>query len=187
MTGYLRSRARFGGIMINKEELNKLVEDNIKDLYKYCLERSGGDEDIAEKAVSDVFLSLSEKRKKLRAGPRFKAYLYRTADNRLKRLFSERAETAKRELPLEALNYIDGEGNAAVDSYFKDERDDAELLSSAAKLLPEKLSTLFRLRFIEKKSYREISEETGIPASTVRLRVMKAAKLTEKNIERIVR
>ena len=153
--------------MIEREELERLVAANAAPLYRYCLYKLGGNEELAEQTVSDVWLVLLKKQRSLRGGRDMRAFLYRTAD----RCAAHNAEEARRRnvrvAPLEEWREGDGE----ADEYFKDSRDEELIALSLVEKLPRGLREIYRMRFIENMSLEEIGSATGLPYSTVRYRI----------------
>ncbi len=168
--------------MIEREELERLIAENAKPLFRYCLYRLGGNEDLTEQTVSDVWLVLVKKSAVLRGGKDMRAFLYRTADRCIKHNIDKHKRRLDSTASFDEWKTSVSE-STTEDDYFKDDRSDDELLEETARKLPEEQRELFRMRFIEKMKLSEIVSSTGLPYSSVRYRI----ELLKREVVRIVR
>ena len=157
--------------MIEKEELERLVAENAKPLFRYCYYKLGGDMDLTEQTVSDVWLVVVKKAPTLRGGKDMRAYLYRTADNCIKYNLKESRKQRSMRAPIEEWYAATETAQGKDDEYFRDGRDADEVAKDVMESLPEDLREIFMMRFIEKKKFAEIVEATGMPYSNVRYRI----------------
>ena len=165
--------------MIEREELERLVAANAAPLYRYCLYKHGGDEELAAETLSDVWLVLLKKQRTLESG-NVRAFLYRTADRCAAHNASSREKRRMKTAPLEKLEEKE---TAATDEYFADRSGDG-LAESLAASLPEDEREIFRLRFVEGKKLEEVAAATGLPYSTLRYRIERIRKRVRTILER---
>lgn len=138
-------------------------------LFNYCLSRLNGSREAADDCVQEAFIVFYNK---LLDGNQFedpKTFLYRTANNFVKRQKQKDARELKRQVPLESAEDI-----SVTDEKY-DERLDLIDYDMFAKMLIEVLSDeekeLYNLRYVQKIGVEEISEKIGIsrPAASMRL------------------
>lgn len=138
-------------------------------LFNYCLSRLNGSRESADDCVQETFIVFYNK---LLDGNEFedpKTFLYRTANNFVKRQKQKDARELKRQVPLENAE------NISVTDEEYDERIDLIDYEIFAKMLIDILSDeekeLYNLRYVQKISVEKISEKTGIsrPAASMRL------------------
>ncbi len=158
--------------MIDAEEMRSIITENNERLYKYCL-RITGDRSAAEDVTNDVWLIIIRKMSKLRPGDDIRAYIYRVADKCILRWRKAWAKKAAREGPLEYAESLSDGRQDITDGGSGREISDKELLEDLAQKLPEESRELFRMRFIEKRTFDNIASLTGTPYSTVRLHIEK--------------
>lgn len=138
-------------------------------LFNYCLSRLNGSREAADDCVQEAFIVFYNK---LLDGNQFedpKTFLYRTANNFVKRQKQKDARELKRQVPLESAEDI-----SVTDEKY-DERLDLIDYEMFAKMLIDVLSDeekeLYNLRYVQKIGVEEISEKIGIsrPAASMRL------------------
>lgn len=138
-------------------------------LFSYCLSRLGGAREAADDCVQETFIVFYSK---LLGGEKFenpRAFLYRTADNFVKREKQKAAEGLRREIPLEHaadIGVTDEEYTARLDLI--DYEKCAKVLIG---LLSDDEKQIYDLRYIQKIGVEEIAEMLGIsrPAASMRL------------------
>jgi len=122
-------------------------------------------EDVAQDVVQDSFIRLFRKWKdKLEPGPQVSSWLYRVAHNRAVdhiRKQSRRSELHKRHA-VEQPDFIEPNRGAGFSI-----GDRAVRAAAALKTLSERDQQLVMLKVYEEKSYKEISEITGLTTSNV--------------------
>jgi len=171
--------------MDDRTVIEYLVRKYGAELYRYCLYGVGGDRKMAEDVLGEVWLVVVRKAAKLRFGKDIKTYLLRVADNCIKRAKKADAEKRCHERSLEEWAERSGDKLAEYDEYFSDPRGDDELLEALATRFSEEDRSLFVMRFIEKKTYAEISEKTGTPISTVAFRISKMKEYAKTIINKL--
>ncbi len=137
----------------------KLYSEVYSDLYYYALSRLG-DPDNAEDAVSEAVLDAYKGFRKLRDYKRFKSWIFKILDRKLKYIYRElrrRPEESDRQ------------------EVFISDFSGVEVLD-ALKVLNENERTVFSLSVINNMTSQEISEITGMNSSTVRSHLLRARK-----------
>ena len=169
--------------MIEKEELERLIFVNSKPLHRYCYYKLGGDEQLTEQTVSDVWLVLVKKQATLRGGKDLRAFLYRTADLCMKHNLEKQKRQNSIRAPLEEWYSAEERAEGREDEYFKDGKDYEDLMLEIERKLEPDLGQIFRMRYIEKKKLSEIVEETGAPYSNVRYRIEQIRRLVKRFLD----
>ena len=136
-------------------------------LFNYCLSRLDSRE-AADDCVQETFIVFYNK---LLDGEEFenpRAFLYRTADNFVKRQKQKDAVELKRSVPLE-----DAENIGVTDEYLTriDLIDYEEIAKILLNLLTDEEKQIYDLRYIQKQGVEDIAEQLGIsrPAASMRL------------------
>ena len=177
----------------NGLSIRELAELKYDLLFKYCLRKTGGDEQLAGESASDVFLR-AEKLGDPPKHPDIDGWLKRTARNVVHEKLRERREYYRRNVSLEGL-LDDGRGltaaffereNAFLEKLWdggSDEPDDAELERLKEEILgalPPSDRELMKLRYERKLPLSEIAELTGRSKDAVRVKLSRLAdKVTE--------
>ena len=136
-------------------------------LVNYCLSRLDSRE-AADDCVQETFIVFYDK---LLDGEPFenpRAFLYRTADNFVKRQKQKDAVESKRNVPLDEATDI-----GVTDEYLSrlDLIDYEEIAKILLNLLTDEEKQIYDLRYIQKIGVEEISDKLGIsrPAASMRL------------------
>lgn len=138
-------------------------------LFNYCLSRLNGSREAADDCVQETFIVFYNK---LLNGNQFedpKTFLYRTANNFVKRQKQKNAKELQHQVPLESvadISVTDEEYDSRLDLI-----DYEGLAKALINLLNDEEKQLYDLRYIRKISVEEISEKLGIsrPAASMRL------------------
>ncbi len=137
-------------------------------LFNYCLSRLGGSREAADDCVQETFVVFYNK---LLEGETFenpRAFLYRTADNFIRRQKQKDAADARRQMPLE-----DAVDVGITDEYLSrlDQIDYEECAEILLNLLNSEEKQIYDLRYVRKIGVDEIAEMLGIsrPAASMRL------------------
>lgn len=171
-TGHLLSS------MNKRTLLHSLFERYQKDLQRFVAQRFGSHhdaEDIVQDAFHNVLRSVD-----MTQLDNPKAYLYQTASNlALNRIRKQQNHTrylASSAIPEEA------DDTDAPHRAYSSQRDLDTLRNALAGLAPKYRRT-FLLSRLEDKTYREISEELGIPLSTVEKHMIKALQYLRDTLQ----
>ena len=138
-------------------------------LFNYCLSRLDGSREAADDCVQETFIVFYNR---LLDGEEFenpRAFLYRTADNFVKRQKQKEATELQRQVPLETAAEI----GVTDDEYFArfDRIDYEECAKNLLNLLTDEEKQIYDLRYIQKIGVEDIAEKIGIsrPAASMRL------------------
>lgn len=159
--------------MSEKKRANALLQEcyeqyRIK-LFNYCLSRLNGSREAADDCVQEVFIVFYNK---LLDGEFFenpRAFLYRTADNFVKRQKKKEASELRHNIPLdeaERIGVTDEEYAARLESI-----DYEECAKRLLLLLIDEEKQIYDMRYIQNISVEKIAEKLGIsrPAASMRL------------------
>lgn len=128
--------------------------------------------DIAEEAVSDVFLKIWNNRQKIDISTNFKAYIYRAIRNQALNYIQKEQKNWE---PLEDMLCVKPSGGYHPDEelIFQELEKHIEVLINK---LPFKRKLIFKLSRIEGFTCREIAEILSISIHTVQNQMVKAVK-----------
>ena len=138
-------------------------------LFNYCLSRLDGSREAADDCVQEAFIVFYDK---LLEGEQFenpRAFLYRTADNFVKRQKQKTAEEQRRRVPLEEAADI-----GVVDDEYAERLaliDYDECAKILINLLTDEEKQIYDLRYVRRIGVEELAERLGIsrPAASMRL------------------
>lgn len=161
---YLK-RKRVYAVAVNKEESEKIINLYYDDIYKFCVSRCG-DASVAADITHDTFLVFLKKAEKL-DNINLRAWLYKTASIEIKSYFkNHKAEIEF--IPFQDCGDI--EMPESSDSYMSEDEFE-ELLSKTQKkilsVLNEDEKKVFIKLYIEKKTVKTVSEETGLTPNNI--------------------
>lgn len=159
--------------MSEKKRANALLQECYNEyrirLFNYCLSRLDGSREAADDCVQETFIVFYNK---LLNGEEFenpRAFLYRTADNFVKRQRQKDAMELRHNVPLDEAEQIgvsDPEYTERLEMI--DYEECAKILLN---LLTDEEKQIYDLRYIQKIGVEEIAERLGIsrPAASMRL------------------
>ena len=160
--------------MFDVSRFEELYREYYAPIFEYCLTKLSFDRDAAAEAADNVFVTVYRKWDRLDVGGSVKYWLYRAADNFVKKQYKKKKRSADRTDrfcdPEELENRDD---LSARDVYFRSEKSEEDLISEIGGSVPGEYRELFNLRYVEKKTIEEISSCLGVPYSTLRRRIAK--------------
>lgn len=174
--------------MVDLNEYERIVKEYRKPLFKYCYYRLNGNIDLTEETIDDILHVLWRKWSTLDLNGNVRAWLYRVADKEIlhhlknyNRYYkhNESLEEAVEERKTEHLEYYDtyfAEAQVPEEVYIKQIHDH----------LTDEYKLIFRYRYMEKKTLMETAALTGIPYSSLRMRINKLEKIVRQKIEDIL-
>ena len=172
--------------MVDNNEFMRILQTYSTPIFKYCYFRLLQNKALTEETVNDIFSVLYQKWDSLDFG-NIRAYLYRVADNCIKHNLSnynryyQHIESLEEAVENNKLNFAE-----QYDEYFTDDETPEEVyIEKIKQALPDEYREIFTYRYIEKKTLMETSELTGIPYSSVRLRLIKIEKIVRDEVNKI--
>lgn len=145
------------------EMLSAACRDYKGCLEKYCRVRLGEAADSVDDCVQETFYIYYKKLLNGETIEKPKAFLYRTADNMIKRKLSEHYKDASHTVSLDEARdkeAVTSDETASLLDYDK-------LKDTLLSVLTEKEQYLYRLKYEQRKSLKEIGEILNIPPATV--------------------
>ena len=134
----------------------------------------------AEDLVQESFVRAYRAIESLREGEKFPGWLYRIT---LKICLDHLRKVNRRDatVPLDE----DAHGAPALDAGGADleAREEHSKVARAIAKLPDKYRLVITLRFIDKKSYREIAQQLGEPDGTIANRIHRAVKMLQNALD----
>lgn len=158
--------------MSEKKRANALLQECYNEyrikLFNYCLSRLDGSREAADDCVQETFIVFYDKLLEGECFENPRAFLYRTADNFVKRQKQKAASELRREVPLESVSDI-----GVDDEYIEklDEIDYDECAKMLINMLTDEEKTIYDLRYIRKLGVEDVAQKLGIsrPAASMRL------------------
>ena len=145
--------------------INDCYEKYYQSLFKYCRVRLGEFSEHAEDCVQDAFVILQ---RKLTEGEKIeqpRAFLYRTADNFVKRTTEQYIKERTRTVDLDTAE------NTPAPPIISDNFDYDEFARILIATLTQQEQELYILKYVQRKSLKEIAEMLGIQPTAVSKRV----------------
>jgi RNA polymerase sigma-70 factor (ECF subfamily) len=151
----------------NKKVFGSLFYEYYPRLVKYA-EGFVFDRQACEDIVQDLFIYFWERTDRIIIEQSIKAYLYQSVKNRcLNYLRDMHIQDKHKLLYLESMLNSD-------DSATWVDPDIVSQIEKAIEELPPLMSSLFRLKYLEGKKYREIASEKNISENTVKTQIQRA-------------
>jgi RNA polymerase sigma-70 factor (family 1) len=150
-------------------------------LYHFSLSYLKSKE-AAEDVVQDVFIKIWYKRKEIKTGNSFQAYLFTIGLNVIRKHFQklDRANQAKHDI---LISLYENGGNWEEENNYQEK---LERLESLIYKMPERRRDIFLKRKIEGKSLREIAGELDISSKTVEYHITEAMKFLNKRLKNLM-
>ena len=144
-------------------QLTQAYENYMLDITKYCTVRLKENKDAVDDCVQEVFLVYYNRLLKGEEFEKVRAFLYRTADNICKAADTDFVRKAKKRVNLETVEEV-----AATPIDNKASSYDYDKLKE---ILINELSPaeqhLYKLKYVDRLSLKEIGEELNIPPAAV--------------------
>ena len=141
--------------------INDCYEKYYQSVFKYCRVRLGEFSEHAEDCVQDAFVILQRKLSEGEAIEQPRAFLYRTADNFVKRTVEHYSKERKRTVELTEAE------NAPAPPIISDDFDYDEFARILIATLSEQEQELYILKYVQQKSLKEIAEILNIQPTAV--------------------
>ncbi len=139
-------------------EFNRIYKLYVESIYKFCLSKLSCNEEYAKDCTQDTFLIFY---KRLKSGEEFeipRAFLYRTANNFVKRKHEEIKKTLSNQTALEDGNILLSDNMAKVEINV-----DFKLFQQRLnEILSEEEKLIYTKRFVEAQSIENIATELKI-------------------------
>ena len=129
------------------------------------------DSKLSEDIVQDLFLSLWNNAKKLSLEKSLKGYLYKSIRNR--------CLNELKKLHIYDKNLLQYEGILNSDNLESEDDPKEDLIKKVMvvlELLPEKMKTIVKMKYLHKKKHQEIAESLSITENTVNTQLTRAKK-----------
>lgn len=145
--------------------INDCYEKYYQSIFKYCRVRLGEFSEHAEDCVQDAFVILQRKLNEGETVEQPRAFLYRTADNFVKRTVEHYSKERKRTVELTEAE------NAPAPPIISDDFDYDEFARILIATLSGQEQELYILKYVQQKSLKEIAEILNIQPTAVAKRV----------------
>lgn len=173
---------------MNNYEFEQFVQDNGKDILRFC-RMTCGDKDSGDELYQDTMLKLLEKTKQLDIQQNVKSYAL-SISILLWKNKKKKYANRNRLMPMESLECMETEGNPAIadisamspESCIMQE-DEKNTIQQIIANLPEKYRLPIHLYYSAELSVPEIAGVLKIPQGTVKSRMNKAKQLLKKELE----
>ncbi len=151
--------------------LQQLYDDYRLKLFNFCLARLSGERESADDCVQEAFLVLSTKLKNGEKIENPRAFLYRTAENFVKRRREQLAKDSKRLVPLDKASET-----ASHDEILPETIENIDYDALAERLietLRDDEKMLYNLRYIQNARVDKIASILNISRSAVSMRLVR--------------
>lgn len=169
--------------MNNNKDFEKIILKIQPRIYRYCLIRLK-DTYLADEAWQKFMIVINNKWSDLEVGKYFKSYCIKVANNCIKQVIENNERFYSRHESLDAMTVSAIFSKGSVEDTYFDDCDDEKYIEQIINGLSQEERQLFVYRFVEKKTFNEISELTGIPYSTVRYRLNKIEEMIKTEIKK---
>ena len=176
--------------MLSNEEFEHFVQDNGKDILRFC-RMTSGDKELGDELYQDTMLKLLEKRKRLDFGRNLKSYALSVSillwKNRRKKYANRNRivpmDSTNRLEDEEKLSSVDDVGPSPEDAVLKEE--ERTIIMQAVADLPEKFRLPIYLFYSSSMSIKEIAQILQVPEGTVKSRMNKAKQVLKSELEAV--
>ena len=149
-------------------------------ILRYVLKNSSATKEDAEDILQDAFISAYKSLNDFDRNLKFSSWIYRIARNKTISFWRKskiRPKTVSSDDNLELFKLIPGNDDLAKEL---EKKCDSRQIKNILKSLEEKYGEILILKFLEEKSYREISDILKKPMGTVATLLSRAKKEFEK-------
>lgn len=173
---------------MNNNEFEQFVQDNGKDILRFCRMTCGNNES-GDELYQDTMLTLLRKRQRLDIQQNLRSYALSISIllwKNKKKKYSNR----NRLIPMESIDHTETKGNPAIadntvtspeNSIIQEE--EKNTVRQVVANLPEKYRLPIHLFYSADISVQEIAKVLQIPEGTVKSRMNKAKRLLKKELE----
>jgi RNA polymerase sigma-70 factor (ECF subfamily) len=157
-----------------------LYDRYAKRLLRYFTRMLGGDVDMSQDMLHDLFLKIVERPQLYTSGRSFSTWVFSIASNMCKNEYRRRTTHRIEQSDID----FDSFAAAAVGVHeILDHGEFARLLAAELETFDEDLRATFLLRHQEEFSIREISEVLGCPEGTVKSRLFNTARRLSERLQ----
>ncbi|MBI9030727.1 sigma-70 family RNA polymerase sigma factor [bacterium] len=158
---------------MNRDKFEAIVKEFTPKLFNYIMKFVKQRED-AEDVLQSVFIAFYNKMDGIDPA-KLSPYLYRACHNNA----LDYLKKSKREISFPNLDFSN------IADLASEEKEDIykEIIKYAMAELPTKMSLLIEMKIYQKKSYKEITEETGYSIKAIESQLVRAKKKLRKIIE----
>ena len=175
---------------MNKNDFERFVLDNGKDILRFC-KITAGDEENGSELYQDTMLKLMEKLTRLDSEQNIKSYAL-SVSILLWKNKKKKYSVRKRIAPITSLEeYAENGEQFKAEAYGHSpeqtvlDRMEQKNVRAMVAVLPEKYRMPIYLEYSANMSMAEISECLNIPVSTVKTRIRRAKQILKKQLEAI--
>lgn len=155
----------------------ELIDRYQNQLFGYTI-RLIRDKDLAEDAVQDTFISAYQNIQSFDTSRKFSSWIYRIAHNKA----INEIRRHKKQISLEDAPEIESKENVKEIEGQLGKKQAREILEANINKLNIKYRGIIILRYLEEKSYDEISDILKIPTSTVGVRIRRGLEKLRQSI-----
>jgi len=173
---------------MNNNEFEQFVQDNGKDILRFCRMACGNNE-AGDELYQDTMLTLLGKRQRLDIQQNLRSYAL-SISILLWKNKKKKYANRNRLIPMESIDHIETKGNLAIaditvispeNSIIQEE--EKNTVRQVVANLPDKYRLPIHLFYSADISVQEIAKVLQIPEGTVKSRMNKAKRLLKKELE----
>jgi RNA polymerase sigma-70 factor (family 1) len=160
-----------------REWFKEIFEKNYEYIRNYLIYLSG-DTDLAGDLTQDVFLQLWEKRSKVR-DETVRPYLFKIARNSFLKTECQR----KYNIKFRSTYFEDEEVENESPEFIMELKEFDQRLQRIISGMPDKCRAAFLMNRIDRLTYREIAQNTGVTVKAVEKQIGRALSILRKGLE----
>ena len=173
---------------MNKNEFEQFVQDNGKEILRFC-RITCGNKESGDELYQDTMLKLLGKRHSLDGQQNVRSYAL-SISIMLWKNKKKKYANRNRLIPMESYDRMETEGNLATanitvmspeDTYIQD--DERNFVQQVVAKLPEKYRMPIYLYYSADRSVSEIAQILHVPEGTIKSRMNKAKRLLKRELE----